>query len=259
MIFCILLFCSAAKGSDDAAAGAVHDKSGEQTPAVQEYLSNIPHDLYSGWSAVFSQNNLSPALTGIGLSGLAITLDNEVKDYFQDERPLRHISNIGDIAGTAYVPPGIGAGLFLAGEILNDGKLADTGIVTVEATLVSGMIVLGLKYAVGRERPDESDDKSFPSNHATGTAALAASISEMYDWDAKIAVPLYALTAFVGASRLDDNEHYLSDVVGGIALGTIIGRGFAESYKERRGAVRRAYIIPLYDTEHKGLMAGYVF
>ena len=65
------------------------------------------------------------------------------------------------------------------------------------------------------------------------TTTLAASISEMYDWDLKIAVPLYATAVFVGASRIQDNMHYFSDVVAGLTLGTVIGTSLAKYHKEK--------------------------
>jgi membrane-associated phospholipid phosphatase len=40
----------------------------------------------------------------------------------------------------------------------------------------------------------------------------------------KVGVPSYALAGLVGASRLSQNKHYLSDVVAGATLGYIVGR-----------------------------------
>ena len=37
-------------------------------------------------------------------------------------------------------------------------------------------------------------------------------------------IAAYAIAAYVAASRLSDNRHYLSDVVFGAAVGTIGGR-----------------------------------
>jgi membrane-associated phospholipid phosphatase len=43
-----------------------------------------------------------------------------------------------------------------------------------------------------------------------------------YGW--KIGVPAYLLAGLVGASRLEQDKHYLSDVVAGAALGYVVGR-----------------------------------
>ncbi|MCK5085915.1 MAG: hypothetical protein KAQ90_00270 [Melioribacteraceae bacterium] len=38
----------------------------------------------------------------------------------------------------------------------------------------------------------------------------------------------------MGISRINDNDHYLSDVIVGAGLGTIIGRGFAKTFREKK-------------------------
>jgi membrane-associated phospholipid phosphatase len=43
----------------------------------------------------------------------------------------------------------------------------------------------------------------------------------------------YCLAALVATSRINDNKHYLSDVIFGAGLGTVVGRGFALSYNNR--------------------------
>jgi membrane-associated phospholipid phosphatase len=43
-----------------------------------------------------------------------------------------------------------------------------------------------------------------------------------YGW--KAGVPAYGLAAYVAASRLSENKHYMSDVLFGAALGIVAGR-----------------------------------
>ena len=56
------------------------------------------------------------------------------------------------------------------------------------------------------------------------------------------AVPAYLLAGLVGASRLEQDKHHLSDVVAGAALGYIVGRtvvrvnGRPIESESRRGA-----------------------
>jgi membrane-associated phospholipid phosphatase len=75
---------------------------------------------------------------------------------------------------------------------------------------------------VGRERPNGQDDKSFPSGHTSNSFALAAVAERHYGW--KVGVPAYILASVVGASRIQQDKHYLSDVVAGATLGYIVGR-----------------------------------
>ena len=73
-----------------------------------------------------------------------------------------------------------------------------------------------------RERPDGSDHQSFPSGHASVTFATATVIERHLGW--RKAVLGYAIASYVAMSRIHDNQHYLSDVVFGAAVGTIAGR-----------------------------------
>jgi membrane-associated phospholipid phosphatase len=93
---------------------------------------------------------------------------------------------------------------------------------------------------VYRSRPDGSDGKSFFSGHASGSFAAAAFIyREISDW--ADAGPLrrsetgntvlkaaafslcYGWATYVGYARIHDRKHYLSDVLTGAAVGTLIG------------------------------------
>ena len=79
-------------------------------------------------------------------------------------------------------------------------------------------------------------------------------ISEMYDWDLRLAIPLYLTTAFVGASRIQANEHFLSDVIAGITLGTVVGMSVAKYHKEKdaQGVLQNISITPVYDGNLRG-------
>jgi membrane-associated phospholipid phosphatase len=174
---------------------------------------------------------------------------------------MEHSASTGDKIGQGLVPVGVGLALLGAGELWDDKKLADTGIVTLEALLVNGIATEGLKHAASRERPNGADNKSFPSGHASMTATLSASVSEMYDWDLRIAVPLYMVTAFVGVSMIQANEHYLSDVIAGITLGTLVGTSFAKYHKEKNnaGPAGNLAVVPLRVGNYKGLLVQWKF
>ena len=99
------------------------------------------------------------------------------------------------------------------------------------AIALVGPLTTGLKELVGRPRPQYADggaqleSLSFPSGHASGVATLVT-VALVLAWP--LLAPSarrgwlaagVALVALVGASRLWLGVHYLSDVVGGWALG----------------------------------------
>lgn len=102
----------------------------------------------------------------------------------------------------------------------------------------------GLKEAFPERRPDGSDDKSFPSGHASVSFAAAASLQNRYGW--KVGLPAQLVAAFVGLGRVEARKHHWYDVVAGAAIGE--GSGFLITSK-RNDDVR---ILPWGDTSGGG-------
>jgi membrane-associated phospholipid phosphatase len=83
------------------------------------------------------------------------------------------------------------------------------------------LVTDGLKSTIHEERPDESNDRSFPSGHTSMSFSAAATLHKRYGW--KYGIPAYAVAAFVGAARVEADKHYVHDVVVGAAIGEAAG------------------------------------
>jgi len=86
-----------------------------------------------------------------------------------------------------------------------------------------------LKYTVKRERPDGSNDRSFPSAHTMFAFQGATFVHQRYGFTYSIAAYLGA--AFVGYSRIEADKHYLGDVLAGAAIGSLSSWFFTDRYK----------------------------
>ena len=77
-----------------------------------------------------------------------------------------------------------------------------------------------LKGMISEERPDHSDNKSFPSGHATMAFAAARSIDKEFRSES-IWIPIagYAAATAIGVERVASDRHHWYDVVAGAALG----------------------------------------
>lgn len=84
-----------------------------------------------------------------------------------------------------------------------------------------------LKYAVGKERPDGSNNKSFPSGHTSASFQAASFVHFRYGF--KYAIPGYIAAGVVGYSRVDADKHDYIDVLGGAALGILASWYFTKS------------------------------
>ena len=77
-----------------------------------------------------------------------------------------------------------------------------------------------LKAMINEERPDHSDNKSFPSGHAAIAFAAARSIDKEFRKES-IWIPIvgYASATALGIERVASDRHHWYDVAAGAAIG----------------------------------------
>lgn len=113
---------------------------------------------------------------------------------------------------------------------------------------VSAEFVDVLKAFFAVVRPErgflERDSSSFPSGHASGSAAIAVFLGIAVRHRAKgrfIAIVAVVFAVLVAFSRVYLDQHWFSDVTGGLVIGSAIGLGFSalhEWYRLRSTAAR---------------------
>ena len=91
---------------------------------------------------------------------------------------------------------------------------------TGASVIVAFGIKTVLKKAIKEERPDHSDNKSFPSGHASMAFAAARSIDKEFRKDC-IWIPIagYAAATAIGVERVVNKHHHWYDVVAGAGIG----------------------------------------
>ena len=139
---------------------------------------------------------------------------------------------------------------YAVGRALNKPCTASLGADLVQAQLMAQLLAAGIKQATRRSRP-EGSGYSFPSGHTTVTFASATVLQRHFGW--KVGVPAYGVAAYVAASRVEMNRHYLSDVAFGAALGIIAGRTVT------LGRGRQLMLTPLAPPDNAGAGAGLGF
>jgi hypothetical protein len=170
---------------------------------------------------------------GAGVAAIAYPFDDDLNDALQDADGLRKVLKPGKYLGYGWVQGGVAVGLYVVGRYAmkpEDGnrtnKVSHLGFDLLRANLLTQAFTYGIKYAVRRDRPT-GECCSFPSGHASVTFASAAVLERHFGYRASW--PMFAIAGYVGASRLADNRHFLSDVLFGSALGmaagwTVVGR-----------------------------------
>jgi hypothetical protein len=106
------------------------------------------------------------------------------------------------------------------------------------------IIVQPMKMIVHRERPDKSDFRSFPSGHTTTAFVSAEFLHQEYGhlspW---ISIAGYGTAAATGYLRMQNNAHWLGDVLAGAALGIGITKlGYWIIPKVKKG-IKRKHLI----------------
>ena len=170
-----------------------------------------------------SMQNLYIAGIGGGLAALAHPADVSFNAHLES-----HLDGVnaffapGKYIGNTPEQIAFSLGTYAYGRFFDAPKVAHLGMDLLQAQILAEIMVEPLKYIVRRERPDGSDNLSFPSGHSAVTFATATVIERHLGW--RKSVLAYALASYVAMSRLHDDKHYLSDVIFGAAVGSIAGR-----------------------------------
>lgn len=101
----------------------------------------------------------------------------------------------------------------------------DRTLVIATSTVATLAITHGAKCLFGVERPDGSDNRSFPSGHSArvfmGAELVRMEYGEEYPL---IGVGAYTLATAVAALRVYNNRHWVTDVVAGAGVGILSAR-----------------------------------
>ncbi|WP_201555349.1 phosphatase PAP2 family protein [Psychrobacter sp. 72-O-c] len=108
-----------------------------------------------------------------------------------------------------------------------------------------------LKSTIDKERPNGSDDKSFPSRHASVAFQGASFIHKRYGLE--YSVPAYIGAGFVAYSRVETDEHDVTDVLAGAALGIASSMYLTKNYNNQ------LYIATTLSPDYYGLSVHYQF
>lgn len=146
----------------------------------------------------------------------------------------RHLQDAGKIVAIALPVAAGGVSLF-----------KDDWHGIAQLVVVTGLTVgtaYGLKQIVHEQRPDHSDDKSFPSEQMAVAFAPAAYLWDRYGWE--YGVPAYAAAGFVGYARVQSERHHWWDVATSAGIGWFYSRLITREYHPSQNFYTGAYVTP---------------
>ena len=109
-----------------------------------------------------------------------------------------------------------------------------------------GISLLG-KAVVHEERPDHSDNNSFPSGHSAIAFASATTIYKRYGWE--VGMPAYALATLTASARVAAKKHHWYDAAAGAAMGSASGWCFTDAFNNK------VQLVPWADSKGGGIEA----
>jgi hypothetical protein len=163
-----------------------------------------------------------------------------------DRQPPSEITVIGRVGGTGLLHGSAAIATYAIGLAGGHEPTIHVGSDLIRAQLLNGVITRTLKLATQRPRPSGSKD-SLPSGHASASFTTAAVLGSHYGWG--VGIPAYAGASFVAWTRVRDRAHWLSDVVLGATVGTIVGRTVTKNHRARGWA-----IVPTAGRDGVGVM-----
>lgn len=234
------------------AQSAVEDSTSRQafeTPSLEERR------------AEFRKSIIAPAALFVA-GGIAFT-DNPVwsDDAWEDGRN-RSFPNFRTRIDDYLIFAPIAAvyGLQIAG-VKGAHSLRDQTAILLKAELMGFAVVTPLKLATNRVRPNGDNDESFPSGHTAQAFISATFLHREYGhlspW---YSIGGYAVASSVGALRILNNKHYLSDVLFGAGIGIMVTNlaYLTHGYK-RTKKIEGLTLMPTYSEGAVGFAAGLRF
>ncbi|MDD5674002.1 MAG: phosphatase PAP2 family protein [Chitinivibrionales bacterium] len=268
-VLCISLFI--------AAAMAVPADTARRDSAAQFSLSQTA--LYAGKTLMLDglQAVAAPvqwrgtqwltAAAVLGVAGGLYLEDQKIKEWVQRNRngvtndisAVAGLAGDGLIAGSALGVWWLGAGYF------KNTKAQNCALLGLESVLIAGTITGVIKISVHRHRPNTNDPStvfngpalsfqnlSFPSGHATVAFAWAGIVAGMYHQSIFYPMAAYSVATLTALSRLNENEHWASDVIIGGAIGYATSQMVLKLHSQNGNG--HVMIMPTVNSRECGLL-----
>lgn len=207
---------------------------------------------------------------GVLISGTGSLMfaDQAIADFSQEHR-----SNEIDRFSANFMEPFdleysmlLMSGFFAHGILAKNKKSVSTALLAFESYVLASLITRVPKNLLGRERPDNWEGNgpfvfkgpfhgnSFPSGHTTASFAIASVIATQYREHKWVPIVAYSVASLTGLSRVYDNKHWLTDVVAGATIGTLVG-----NLVSHRSADSKLSVVPIGNSNFQGVRLSYTW
>jgi Capsule assembly protein Wzi/PAP2 superfamily len=219
---------SSSKGNETEAHSIATTSEGTQPGLLKRFLDDQQRVWTSPTKLRLPDTEWLVPLSGF-TAGLVVTDSDFNKGISHNPKTMNRYNNISNASLAALV--GGAGGMWLLSHETHNEHWRETGFLSGEAALNSLVVVEGMKYSFGRQRPDEGNGNgqffqggtSFPSEHAAAAWSVAGVVAHEYPgWFPKMMA--YGLATLVDISRIKAQKHFPSDVLVGTVIGNLVAQ-----------------------------------
>lgn len=205
----------------------------------------------------FNSNDWVKLSASVGVSGLAMLIDEDVKEFSQSHKTkfLNTVFTIDDYYHSELMAASI-VGLYAYGLIDKNNEVRNLSLRLAEATLYGSLINMSIKFLGGRSRPFYSESAfefnpfktnfeqtSFPSGHSTLAFAYSSVMAKEYRnflWK----FGWYTVAVMTAYARVYNNEHWFSDIIFGSAIGYFVGEFVNNHSTNQQADLSKEPVVP---------------
>ncbi len=145
--------------------------------------------------------------------------------------------------------------------IKGKNTMANRTAILIKAELIMTALTFSLKKITAVPRPDTGQPTSFPSGHTAQAFAAATFMAKEYgDQSIWYSIGAYTVATGIGAMRVLNNRHWVSDVLAGAGIGILATNIAYLTHGYKWGGKRKnTMIVPSYSGSAAGLYIRYQF
>jgi membrane-associated phospholipid phosphatase len=213
------------------------------------------------------------AALAAGVTLILYQSDREIRDSWQQNRSdfgddfFRLIGKTGHVG---YLAPALGL-WYLYARRDGDSQAREAALAGLESVLIAGSLTTAVKLSFRRSRPYteagpdsfdgpglawDDDCLSFCSLHSAAAFAVATAAAEYYQDKPWTPIVAYSVASLAALSRINDDQHWSSDVFCGAVLGHYIAKLVVA---RRKGQDEAVSITPLVTGDGIALVWRYRF
>lgn len=203
----------------------------------------------------------------LGVTAVLADDEEDVQAWLQDKRSTdtdRVARWVKPLGNGRYTLPALGA-LYCYGRLRGSERAARTALLGLESFAITGLFTETIKHVSHKHRPMSGDfetvmwdgpsasgaNLSFPSGHAASAFAIATVVASEYEDNLVVPPLVYGAAGLCAYSRLNDNAHWLTDVILGAAIGYFTAKAVVGLHGS--GTHGRLSLSPVVNDRYAGL------